>query len=180
MASNSTKFSGLLQRPYEPIFLPKSDGQLYYELPDNYLTDRYRPIGSTLQNRFGMNIQTRIPLPNITPPDISFAQRVPRRGGFTMFNPVHRQVAGQLIELFLSQRDPDALLSVAAYCRDRLNGPLFQYALSVALQHRKDTVDEPIPSILQTFPDRFVDPSVFPQMQEEGRVVTQGNRVRIL
>ncbi|XP_055623361.1 uncharacterized protein LOC129766790 [Toxorhynchites rutilus septentrionalis] len=179
MASNSTKFSGLLQRPYEPMFLPKSNGQLYYELPDNFLTDRYRPIGSALQNRFGMNVQTRIPLPNITPPDISFAQRVPRRGGFTMFNPVHRQVAGQLIQLFLDQSDPDSLCAVAAYCRDRLNAPMFQYALTVALQHRRDTADVPIPSFLQTFPDRYVDPSVFPQMQEEGRVVNQGNRMAI-
>ncbi|XP_055535218.1 phenoloxidase 8-like [Wyeomyia smithii] len=179
MANNNVKFHGLLQRPYEPMFLPKSGGQVYFDLPNNYFTDRYRPLGQTLQNRFGSNVQTRIPLPNIAAPDISFAQSIPRRGGFSTFNEMHRRVAGQLIELFLNQSDPDNLCAVAAYCRDRVNGPMFQYALSVALQHRQDTANVPIPSFLEMFPDRFIDPAVFPQMQEEGRVVSQGDRMAI-
>nr|AAL37426.1 prophenol oxidase [Aedes aegypti] len=179
MASNSTKFHGLLQRPYEPMFLPKSNGQVYFDLPDNYLTDRYRPLGQSLQNRFGSNVQTRIPVQNITAPDITFAQVIPRRGGFSVFNQRHRQVAGRLIEMFLNQNDADTLCAVASYCRDRLNGPLFQYALSVALQHRTDTAEIPVPSFLELFPDRFIEASAFPQLQEEGRIVNQGDRMAI-
>lgn len=180
MVSNSTKFHGLLQRPYEPVFLPKSGGQVYFDVPDSYLTDRYRPLGQSLQNRFGSNVQTRIPVQNIPTPDIGFAQSaVDRRGGFSVFNTAHRQAAGRLIELFLNQSNPDQLCAVAAFCRDRLNGPLFQYALSVALQHRPDTTDVPIPSFLELFPDRFIDPTVIPQMQEEGRIINQGDRVSV-
>lgn len=177
MASNNTKFHGLLQRPYEPMFLPKSNGQVYFDLPDNYLTDRYRPLGQSLQSRFGSNVQTRIPVQNISAPDITFAQAIPRRGGFSVFNQRHRQAAGRLIELFQNQSDADTLCAVAAYCRDRLNGPLFQYALSVALQHRSDTANIPVPSFLELFPDRFIEASTFPQLQEEGRIVNQGDRV---
>ncbi|XP_055606735.1 phenoloxidase 8-like [Uranotaenia lowii] len=179
MASNRTKFHGLLERPYEPTFIPKLGGQVYYDLPDDYFTERYRPLGQTLQSRYGSNVQTRIPLPNITVPDLAFADNIPRRGDFSLFNGMHRQAAGKLIELFLNQTNPDALCGMAAYCRDRLNGTMFQYALSVALQHRKDTNDIPIPSFLQLFPDRFADPTVFPQIQEEGTVVNQGDRMAI-
>ncbi|XP_058838329.1 phenoloxidase 8-like [Topomyia yanbarensis] len=179
MASNDTKFRGLLQRPYEPTFVPKSGGQVYYDLPDNFLTDRYRPLGQALQSRYGTNVQTRIPLPNIAAPDINFAQPIPRRGEFSMFNQMHAQAAGQLIELFMNQTDPDNMCAVAAYCRDRMNGTMFQYALSVALQHRPDTMNVSVPSFLELFPDRFMDSSVFPQMQEEGRIVTQGDRMAI-
>lgn len=157
--------------------MPKSNGQLYFDLPENYLTDRYRTLGQSLQNRFGSNISTRVPVQNITPPDIGLAQSVPRRGGFSVFNTLHRRAAGQLIELFLNQSNPDALFAVAAYCRDRLNAPLFQYALSVALQHRPDTANIPIPNFLELFPDRFIEASTFPQLQEEGRIVSQGDRV---
>lgn len=177
MASITTKFLGLFQRPYEPMFLPKSNGQVYYDLPENYLTDRYRTIGQSLQNRFGTNVSTRIPLQNITAPDLSFAQVVPRRGGFSVFNQRDRRAAGQLIDLFLNQSNPDMLFAMAAYCRDRLNGPLFQYSLSVALQHRPDTVNVPVPSFLELFPDRFIEASTFPQLLEEGRIVNQGDRV---
>uniref|UniRef100_A0A9I3K5D4 Hemocyanin N-terminal domain-containing protein n=1 Tax=Anopheles maculatus TaxID=74869 RepID=A0A9I3K5D4_9DIPT len=176
MADINTRFRGLLQRPYEPTFVPKNNGQLYYDVPDSYLTDHYRPFGAALQNRFGTNAQTRIPLPNITAPDLAYADVVGRRGGFSVFQPSHQRVAGQLIEEFLNQPNPDSLTAIAVFVRDRVNGPLFQYALSVALMHRTDTRDVEIPSFLELFPDRYIDPAVFPQLREEGTLVDQGDR----
>ncbi|EDS44937.1 phenoloxidase subunit A3 [Culex quinquefasciatus] len=179
MVSNQTRFSGFFQHPHEPLFLPKNNGALFYDVPDSYYTDRYRGIGPNLANRFGENAGTRIPIMDIGTPDISFAMAVRRREGFSLFNRTHRAIAGQLIERFMSQPDVDTLASFAAFSRDRLNAPLFQYALGVALLHRRDTRDVAVPSFLQLFPDRFVDPAVFPRLREEGMVVEQGNRMAI-
>uniref|UniRef100_A0A240PK95 Tyrosinase copper-binding domain-containing protein n=1 Tax=Anopheles epiroticus TaxID=199890 RepID=A0A240PK95_9DIPT len=191
MGTIRDKFRGLLQHPYEPLFLPKSDGQLFYDLPEKFFTDRYRPIGQNLINRFSAGsiapagtsadtpVMNRVPLNNIPEPDIKFAEAIPRRGAFSLFIPEHRLIAGRLIELFLQQPDADTLGDVAAYARDRLNGPLFQYALASALLHRSDTEDVPVPSFLHLFPDQFVDPAVFPQMREEGRAVLQPNRMSV-
>uniref|UniRef100_A0A1Y9H270 Tyrosinase copper-binding domain-containing protein n=1 Tax=Anopheles dirus TaxID=7168 RepID=A0A1Y9H270_9DIPT len=191
MSTIRDKFRGLQQHPYEPLFLPKNDGQLFYDLPESFFTDRYRPIGQNLINRFGAGAvqpagtsadtpaMNRVAIGNITQPDIKFAEAIPRRGAFSLFVPEHRRIAGQLIELFIAQPDADTLGDVAAFARDRLNGPLFQYALSSALLHRTDTDSVPVPSFLHLFPDQFVDPSVFPRMREEGRAVLQPNRMAV-
>ncbi|XP_055535220.1 phenoloxidase 8-like [Wyeomyia smithii] len=177
--SNNQKLLTLLQRPLEPTFYPKDNGKTVIDLPENYLTERYRPIGESLQSRFGSDADTRIPVRNVGTPNIAFAEVIDRRGGFSLFNRKHREIAGELIGLFLNQPDVDSLMSVGAYARDRLNPMLFQYALSVAVQHRQDTKDLNIPSLLELFPDSFVDPSVFPKLREEGAVVTQENRMTI-
>ncbi|XP_052895805.1 phenoloxidase 8-like [Anopheles moucheti] len=191
MATVRDKFRGLLQHPYEPLFLPKNQGQLFYDLPENFFTERYRPIGQNLINRFGASaippqgasadtpVMNRVSINSIQEPDLAFAEAIPRRGAFSLFIPAHRQIAGRLIALFLEQPDADTLGDVAAFARDRLNGPLFQYALSSAVLHRTDTEDVPVPSFLHLFPDRFVDPAIFPQMLEEGRAVLQANRMSV-
>lgn len=175
--SGNRKLLALLQRPLEPTFYPKDDGKTVIDLPENYLTERYRPIGEALQNRFGNDADNRIPVRNVGTPNIAFAEVIDRRGGFSLFNAKHRKIAGDLIALFLNQPDVESLMSVASYSRDRLNPVLFQYALAVAIQHRPDTKDLNIPSFLELFPDSFVDPSVFPKLREEGAVVQQENRV---
>ncbi|XP_062544364.1 phenoloxidase 8-like [Armigeres subalbatus] len=179
MISNQVKFSGHFYEPHVPLFVPKGDGGVFYEEPEHFLPDRYRLIGSSLMNRFGANASVRIPVRDIVAPNIEFAMTIPRRGDFSLFNRAHRQVASQLIELFMQQPDADTLASVSAYARDRLNAPLFQYALSVALHHRLDTADVTVPSILHTFPDRFIDPATFPRLSEEGRIVSQGDRMAV-
>ncbi|XP_049544992.1 phenoloxidase 8-like [Anopheles darlingi] len=177
--SDNRKLLALLQRPLEPTFYPKDDGKTVVDLPENFLTERYRPIGASLQTRFGNDADTRIPVRSVAAPNIAFAEAIPRRGGFSLFIPTHRKIAGDLINLFISQSNVDTLMSVAAYSRDRLNPILFQYALSVAIQHRPDTKDLNIPSFLELFPDSFVDPSVFPKLREEGAVVQMENRMTI-
>ncbi|XP_053676143.1 phenoloxidase 8 [Anopheles nili] len=169
----------LLQRPLEPTFLPKDDGKTVIDLPEDFLTDRYRPIGAELQSRFTNDAEQRIPVRQVTTPDLSFANGIQRRGAFSLFVPKHRDAAAALINLFIEQPDVQTLMSVASYCRDRLNPVLFQYSLAVAVQHRPDTKDVNIPSIVSLFPDQFVDPAVFPKLREEGTVVQQENRMVI-
>ncbi|KFB48432.1 prophenoloxidase 7 [Anopheles sinensis] len=192
MASFRDKFRGLLQHPYEPLFLPKENGRLVYELSEKFLTDRYKPIFNNLSNRFSGGaatgpasasadtpVATRITFNDIPEPDLKFAEEIPRRGGFSLFIPRHREIAARLMQMFLEQPSADALADLAGYAKDRLNGPLYQYALSAALLHRPDTQDVPVPSFLHIFPDQFIDPAVFPRMLEEGRAVLDANRMAI-
>lgn len=48
--------------------------------------------------------------------------------------------------------------------------------MSVACQHRTDTKEVKLPTILEQFPDQFVDSSAFPRAREEGTLVDQENR----
>lgn len=70
------------------------------------------------------------------------------------------------------------LQSLAVYARERVNPYLFQYALSVAILHRSDTSDLPIPSYIFAFPDKFIDSSVFIRAREEVEIVDNDSRVR--
>ncbi|EDS34231.1 phenoloxidase subunit 1 [Culex quinquefasciatus] len=157
----------------------ENDGKTVIDVPDDFLTDRYRPIGADLQSRFSNDAEQRIPVRSVSPPDLSFADGIDRRGAFSLFILKHRDAAAALINLFMSQPDVQSLMSVATFCRDRLNPVLFQYGLAVAIQHRPDTKDVNIPSIVSLFPDQFVDPAVFPKLREEGSVVQQANRMVI-
>lgn len=114
--------------------------------------------------------------PLSTLPDLSFVSSLGRDNGFSLFNEEHKNMASKLMQIFMEQPDAASLLSIAAYVRDRVNIYLFQYALSVAVQHRKDTKDLVLPSIVNQFPDQFVDPTVFPKAREEAAIVSQENR----
>ncbi|XP_058835597.1 phenoloxidase 8-like [Topomyia yanbarensis] len=177
--TTSSDVLALLQRPLEPTFFPKDDGKTVLELPERYLSDRYRPLGADLQTRFGDNVDVKIPVRDVGIPDIAFAEVIDRRGSFSVFIQKHREIAAQLIELFLRQPNIPSLIGVASYCRERLNVYLFQYAFAVAVQHRPDTSNVNLPSILELFPSQFVDPAVFPKLREEGKVVSQADRMAI-
>ncbi|XP_076646002.1 phenoloxidase 1-like [Halictus rubicundus] len=71
------------------------------------------------------------------------------------------------------------LLSVAVYCRDRVNPNMFIYALSVAILHRPDIKDLPIPPLSEVFPNKFVDGGIFTRAQEEANLVPPGSRIPI-
>lgn len=159
--------------------MPKDDGKTSLIIPDEYLSDRYRPLAGDLQSRFTSGTDVEIPVRNVGIPDLAFAEVIDRRGAFSLFIEKHRDIAGRLIDVFVKVVDPSSLVGIATSARDRLNPVLFQYALSVALQHRPDTKDVPIPSILELFPDQFVDPTTFPKLREEGSVVDQTKRTAI-
>lgn len=177
MADDKNNLLLLFQKPREPLFSPRNGGQTGFDIPEHYFTDRYRPIGSSISTRFGESVTNKVTLrPLANPPNVDFASNLNRTGGFSLFNQTHKDMAGQLIKIFMDQPDATSLLSVAAYIKDRVNVYLFQYALSVAVQHRTDTKDLTVPSIVNLFPDQFIDPSAFPQAREEGSMVTQGDR----
>ncbi|XP_049297016.1 phenoloxidase 8-like [Anopheles funestus] len=179
MSDIDTGFLCLMTRPTEPLFYPKYNGEVYMDLPSEYLPERYQSIADSIRTRHGSTAKHHISIKPVELPDLSYTARVPRHGDFNLFNPAQRHTAGRLIADLIAQPNPETMLSVAAYARDRLNPIMFQYALAVALVHRKDTGTVPVPSFLEMFPTRFVDPALFPKLREEGFVVEQGERVAI-
>uniref|UniRef100_A0A0K8VQL9 tyrosinase n=1 Tax=Bactrocera latifrons TaxID=174628 RepID=A0A0K8VQL9_BACLA len=167
----------LFDRPTEPVFMEK--GKAVFDVPDNFLTDRYRPISTEVQSRFGEMAEQRIPVREISIPDLRVPMSLARDAQFSLFIPAHRRIAGRLIDIFMGVRSVDDLQSVAVYARDRVNPYLFNYALSVALLHRPDTKGLDLPSFAQNFPDKFVDSQVFRQVREEATVVPEGSRMPI-
>ncbi|XP_053965114.1 phenoloxidase 2-like [Anastrepha ludens] len=168
----------LFDRPNEPIFVQKGKDEVF-DLPEKFLTDRYRPISNEVQSRFAEKVEQRIPVRDITIPDLRVPMSLPRDAQFSLFIPAHRRMAGHLIDIFMGASSIDDLQSVAVYARDRLNPYLFNYALSVALLHRKDTKGLRIPPLVQSFPDKFVDSRIFRQIREEVALVPEGSRMSI-
>lgn len=68
-------------------------------------------------------------------------------------------------------------MSLAAYTRDRVNPQMWVYSLSVALLHRNDTKDIPIPQLNEIFPDMFFKGSIFPRAREVANVAEPSDRV---
>ncbi|CRK98947.1 CLUMA_CG012103, isoform A [Clunio marinus] len=176
---SSKKALGLLfDRPKEPIFKEKGDEGVIFEVPKSFVAERFNDVAFEVQNRFGDNTSPRVSvaqggrMPNYD----QFTKGLDRDAPFSLWVPRHSKIAGKLVELFMSQRSVDDLLSVAAYLRDRINPQLFNYALSVATLHRKDTKGIDIPTFVETFPDKFMDPRVIQQAREDATIVPQGSR----
>lgn len=170
----------LFERPQEPVFMQKGTKPTVFDIPDKYFNDRYRPIGKEVQSRFGGMVEQRIPVKDITIPDLTIPMSLGRHEQFSLFIPRHRRIAGNLIDIFLGLRDIDDLQSVAVFSRDRLNPYLFNYALSVALLNRPDTKDLDLPSFIESFPEKYVDSTVFTKLREEATIVPDGSRMPIV
>ncbi|XP_015437253.1 PREDICTED: phenoloxidase 2-like [Dufourea novaeangliae] len=80
---------------------------------------------------------------------------------------------------FIGMRTYEDFLSVAVYCRDRVNAQMFIYALSVAILHRPDTKDLPVPPLSEVFPDKYIDGAIFTRVREEANLVPSGSRIPI-
>ncbi|XP_023313615.1 phenoloxidase subunit 1-like [Trichogramma pretiosum] len=169
----------LFDRPQEPLFIPKGEERVGFDIPTNYLSDKYQPVAGRILNRFGADSQRTVGLKNISIPDLSLPMQLGRNDGFSHLIPSHRRMAGRLVELFLGMRTVEDLMSLAAYCRDRLNLQLFYYALSVAIVHRRDMSDVSLPHHSEIFPDKYMDSSVFHRAREEANVVPAGSRTPI-
>ncbi|XP_055859174.1 phenoloxidase 2-like [Episyrphus balteatus] len=177
--ANKNNLLLLFDRPQEPVFMGKGKDGSVFDVPDKFLTDRYKPIGSEIQSKFGGPSGKRIPVKDISVPDLRIVTSLGRDEQFSLFIPRHRRIAGRLIDILVSARNIDELQSLAVYIRDRVCPVLFNYGLSVALLHRPDTKNLDLPSFVQSFPDKFVDSKVFNKLREEAVIVPDGSRMAI-
>ncbi|KAK5638831.1 hypothetical protein RI129_013126 [Pyrocoelia pectoralis] len=169
----------LLQNPTEPAYVPKGDKKVVFDIPTDYIADRYKHVGVQLFDRFGEEAAERIPVKQISLPRLGDILKLSRQANFSLFIPFHRKISGQLIDIFMGMRSIDDLQSMAVYARDRVNPYLFNYCLSVALLHRKDTQGLDIPSFMESFPDKFIDSQILSQVREEANIVPTGSRTPI-
>lgn len=170
----------LFDRPTEPVFVSKGNKATVFDVPSNFLTDHYKPMGVSLQSRFGEESSSKVSVSDVSAPDLGDITSLGRRENFSLFIPKHSRIAGKLITLFVQAKDVNELQSLAAYCRDRVNPYLFNYALHVALLHRPDTKDLDVPSFVHYFPSKFVDSRAFNKAREELTTLPENARVRLI
>uniref|UniRef100_A0A1B6ERM2 Tyrosinase copper-binding domain-containing protein n=1 Tax=Cuerna arida TaxID=1464854 RepID=A0A1B6ERM2_9HEMI len=89
-------------------------------------------------------------------------------------------MASALIDAFMSQPTLDDFLSLSVYTRDRINPFMYFYALSVAILHRPDTKNVPVPSFAEVFPEKYMDSAVFSRAKEEATVVPDDSRMPLI
>lgn len=86
-------------------------------------------------------------------------------------------MASHLIKILVGMRNYDDFLSACVYYHDRVNPQLYIYCISVAIMHRSDTENLPLPPLCETFPDKFIPRSVLSQAREDANLLAPGNRV---
>ncbi|KPJ13409.1 Phenoloxidase subunit 1 [Papilio machaon] len=165
-------------RPREPCFLQKGENTIF-QLPEEYYPEKYKKLSGIISNRFGKGIKREIPVRKIALPNLEMPMELPYNSQFSLFIPRHRQIAGKLIDIFINMRNIEELISICSYCQLRINPYMFNYCLTVALLHRPDTKGLSIPTLTQTFPDKFVDPKVFNRMRTEASMNMNTNVQRM-
>lgn len=164
--ANKNRLLALLDRPNEPLFIPKGDDQITFNLPDDYLEERYK--NTNISNRWGSKNQVN--LKPITLPNLELPMQLGKTDQFSTFVPYHQQMAGRLIDILMGLRNLDDLESCAAFCRQNMNPQLFNYAFTVTLLHREDTKGIDIPPLCEFFPDKFMASSVFSKARQEANL----------
>nr|WJJ70399.1 venom protein U-MPTX.15-39 [Megalopyge opercularis] len=173
----SNKFDLLLffDRPSEPCFMNKGEDKAVFQIPDTYYPEKYKKASSQIANRFGTGARI-IPVKNIALPDLTLPKQLNLQDQFSLWIPKHREMAGKLIDILMNMRDIDDLMSISSYCQMNINPYMFNYCLSVAILHRPDTKGINLPTFVEVFPDKFMDPKVFRRAREVATVVPAGTR----
>ncbi|EDX07589.1 phenoloxidase 2 [Drosophila simulans] len=171
----------LFQRPLEPAFTTRDSGKTVLELPDSFYTDRYRNDTEEVGNRFSKDVDLKIPIQELSNvPSLEFTKKIGLKNQFSLFNNRHRDIASELITLFMGAPNLRQFVSLCVYTKDRVNPVLFQYAYAVAVAHRPDTREVPLTNISQIFPSNFVEPSAFRDARQEASVIGEsGARVHV-
>lgn len=105
----------LFERPSEPVFTPKGKDNAVFEVPDNFLTEKYQPIGAEVQSRFGEEAGMRIPVQNIAVPDLKIPMQLGRQENFSICEILHIVKVFLLTDSFIdsqSFRNIESLLLV--------------------------------------------------------------------
>ncbi|XP_061387445.1 phenoloxidase 2-like, partial [Musca vetustissima] len=164
----------LFDRPLEPVFTARDGGKAIFLIPKSFYSEEYADISDKISTRFGKpsEIKMQIPVRDLEQkPDLTFARKIGKRSQFSLSNRMHQDIAAQLIKIFVDASNEDVFISTCVYCKDRVNPFLFQYCLSVAVQHREDTKEFPIKPIAETFPQHFVEPYVFHEARAESELI---------
>ncbi|XP_076290226.1 phenoloxidase 1-like [Lasioglossum baleicum] len=171
MAIDKSGILYLFYRPFEPVYMPKGQKKVAFDIPVNYLPEKSRSTATEIFSRFADKIEHKIDVKPIHPPDLAHLVQLGRHEPFSLFISAHHKLAGKLIDIFMGTKTYDDFLSTAVYCRDRLNVELFMYALSVAILHHPETKHLPIPQLYKIFPDKFVDDLVLTEIKENVNLI---------
>ncbi|XP_023312860.1 phenoloxidase subunit 1-like [Anoplophora glabripennis] len=103
--SDKSNFLLLFDRPQEPCFMPKGDKKCVFDVPLDYLPDKYKSVGTVVMSRFGQSEgEDQIPkiaVKQISIPPLDDVMKLRRDENFSLFIPKHRQIAARLIDIFL-------------------------------------------------------------------------------
>ncbi|KAJ8963808.1 hypothetical protein NQ317_004476 [Molorchus minor] len=119
--------------------------------PPEYLNEKHRPYGLQVVNRIGENVEDHITIPEISIPPMDHLMELKRDEAFSHFIDKHRQLAGDLISIFMAT----ALVSLC-YIDQIQKSLIFRLLFTV-------------------FPDKFVENKAIGQAREEVTVVTNEN-----
>lgn len=113
-------------------------------------------------------------------PTLKWATKLPRDAQFSVFIPIHRKYAEELLKIFSACETIDDLIATALYVRDQVNPYMFAYTYSVTLAHRKDTQNIHLPPLVEIFPTKFLKRDVLHYVREAVYVVPENLRVSII
>ncbi|XP_045454384.1 phenoloxidase subunit 1-like [Melitaea cinxia] len=175
-------------RPKEPFFLQKGDDDTIFRCPANFYPEKFKGCVDILDG-FGEDVPNERPrklkgnkkksivdVRDIEMPNLSFCSQLPYNEHFSVFVPKHRQMAGKLIDIFMSMPELEDLQALCAYSQMRINPYMFNYCLSVAILNRKDTKGLDIPSLVETFPDKFICPQSLKKAREVSNICPPDKR----
>lgn len=110
-------------------------------------------------------------------PILKLSIKLPRDAQFSIFIPIHRKYAEELLKIFFECETVDDLIATALYVRDQVNPYMFAYTYSVTLAHRKDTQNIQQPALVELFPTKFLKRDVLHYVRENVYVVPENLRV---
>lgn len=67
----------------------------------NLQPDNRQPVAALIANRFADDTESKVPVKEISLPDLSIPLQLGRREPFSLFIPKHRKLAARLIDIFL-------------------------------------------------------------------------------
>lgn len=175
----------LFTRPKETILKPKKSlGDRFYQfqVSDQFVSQKYQKYGSTFLDHCNKPIDNGVVIKINdceTIPDLRFANDVKLDELFSIYIPLHREIASKLLRIFLECPSIKELLSIMVYCREKVNVYLYNWVLSVTVLHHPHTTDYVMPVIPEIFPEKFFDGKIYKQAVESLKLIPIENRTPI-
>ncbi|KAK3865004.1 hypothetical protein Pcinc_029357 [Petrolisthes cinctipes] len=151
----------LLEKPYEDVSRPRGRDRVGYDLTTA------KPLRVTTRVSGPVNWVTVPERPDLTVQSLGRATTIRKGGVFSFFVQQHRRAARDLCQLFMKSKDAEDLMQIAAWCKDRVNEGLFNYAFCFTIVHRKDLRSMRLPTVVEMFPNKFVPMEALTKAQVE-------------